>query len=226
MAERGLALTSAAPVRLPSSEDSPSFRYHLERTAPMAVAAAAVHTVAVPLLCGLAGMVLFGVGGFLPAGALGFLGALSFLNWIPLIGNSTLRANLVRNLGAKPGWTFVGLRAAQGTLLQEARRVETDDNVGFMQMTEKTLVVATEAGTVSIPREDIRGFSTERMLGLPYLHYIRVEFQEPDGLKTFLFVSREGDSVQQHRKSTDKLRARLIEWHADHQLKWLEAQDR
>ena len=220
MVERGLELT-AAPAQLPSSEDSPSFRYHLERTAPMAVAAAAIHTVAVPMLCGLIGWGLFGVGGFLPAGALGFLAALSFLNWIPLIGNRALRKNLAKTLGAKLGWTFVGLRAAQSTLMQEARRVETDDNVGFLRVTDGALEVATEAGELRIPRDQIRGFSTERMIGLPYLHYIRVEFQEEDGLKAFLVVSREGTSVQQHRKSTDALRDKLVEWHAEHQLKWL-----
>lgn len=190
----------------------------------MAVAAAAIHTVAIPLGCGLVGLVLFGVGGFIPAGAIGFIGALSFLNWVPLIGNHTLRTNLSKTLGAKPGWTFVGLRAAQGTMIQEARRVETDDNVGFMRITEDALEVATEGGEVSVPRDRIRGFETERMLGLPYLHYIRVEFEEDDGLKAFLLVSREGTSVQQHRRNTDALHDRLVEWHADHQLRWLEAQ--
>ena len=192
----------------------------------MAVAAAAVHTVAIPVACGLVGLVLFGISGFLPAGAIGFLGALSFLNWIPLIGNQALRTNLSKNLGAKPGWTFVGLRAAQGTMLQEARRVETDDNVGFMRVTDEALEVVTEGGELAIPCDRIRGFSTERMLGLPYLHYIRIEFDEDDGLKAFLLVSREGTSVQQHRKNTEILRKRLVEWHADHQLQWLEARGR
>ncbi|MEM7676992.1 MAG: hypothetical protein AAF449_13390 [Myxococcota bacterium] len=225
MNDRGLELT-AAPARLPSSQDSPSFRYHLERTAPMAVAAAAVHTVAVPMMCGLAGWALFGAAGFLPAGAVGCLGALAFLNWIPLIGNRALRANLSRTLGKSKGWTFVGLRAVQGSLVQEARRVETDDNVGFLRVTEKALEVATEGGALQLSRESIRGFSAERMLGLPYLHYIRVEFEENGQLKAFLFVSREGSSVQQHRRSTDRLRDRLVEWHADHQLEWLADQGR
>ena len=226
MVERSLAPMPARPARLPSSDESPSFRYHLERTAPMAVAAAAVHTVAVPLVCGLVGLSLFGTGAFLPAGAIGFFGALSFLNWIPLIGNQTLRGNLVRRLGTKAGWTFVGLRATQGSMMQEARRVETDDNVGFLRVTDDALEIATEGGELRIRRDTIRGFTTERMIGLPYLHYIRVEFEEDDGLMAFLFVSREGRSVARHRKNTEALRQRLVDWHADHQLAWLAARGR
>ena len=225
MVERGLEQPTA-PARLPSSEASPSFRYHLERTAPLAVAAAALHTVAIPVACGLVGLALFGAGAFFPAGAVGFVGAMSFLNWIPLIGNRTLRANLVRTLGAKPGWVFVGLRASQGSVLEEARRVETDDNVGFLRTTNEALEVTTEGGSVSIPRDRIRGFAQERMLGLPYLFFIRVEFEEDNRIKSFLFVSREGNSVREHRKNTDALRRRLVEWHAEHQLKWLEAHGR
>lgn len=223
MAERGSELTTSVPAELPTSGDSPSFRNHLERTAPKAVAAAALHTVAIPLAAGLVGLLAFGIAGFLPASALGFFGALSFLNWIPLIGNRTLRNNLEQSLGPKQGWVFVGLRASQGSLVQEARRVETDDNVGFLRTTDEALEVTTEGGALSVGRDMIRGFSTERMLGLPYLQYIRVEFEEDGALRSFLFVSREGGSVEQHRKNTVALHDRLVEWHADHQLKWLDA---
>ena len=192
----------------------------------MAVAAAAVHTIAFPATFGLLGFLTFGTAGFLPAGVVGFVAALAFLNWIPLMGNRALRTKLIKSLGAKPGWTFIGLRAAQGTMLQEARRVETDDNVGFMRVTPSALEVVTESGELSVSRDHIRGFSTERMLGLPYLHYIRVEFEENDGVKAFLFVSREGSSVQQHRRSTEQLRDKLVEWHADHQLEWLKSRGR
>ncbi len=226
MADRGPEHGLLAPARVPSSEDSPSFRNHLERTAPVAVAAATVHTLLLPIIFASVGWAVFGTGGFLPVGAMGLLVALSCLNWIPVIGNQTLRDNLVKSLGRKPGATFVGLRAVQGNGVQEALRVETDDNVGFLYTTDRSLEVVTEGGSLSVPRDRIRGFDTERMRGLPYLHYIRVEFEEDHMLKAFLVVSREGRSIKQHRKTTERLRARLVEWHAEHQLRWLEERGR
>lgn len=134
--------------------------------------------------------------------------------------NRSLRRRLARALGVRGKGVFVGLRAMQGTLLSESLRTETDDNVGFLQIEERRLLVHTEAQALVLDIDEIRGFLTEPVVALPYLFFIRVELMNGD---SFLVTSREGDTLRGMRGATETLRGRLVKWHADHQLAWLES---
>lgn len=209
---------------VPSADASPVFREYRDRSWLMVTTGTALvtlvglsFTTVVGLwaggLLGLLGGVVAGVGGGLWAG-------LS----MSAVANRLLRRRLRQSLGVRGRGIFVGLRTSQGDLWTELHRKETDDNVGFLELGDQTLSVISEAGKVTLPRDSIRGFERERVKAVPMLWFIRVLIDEEEGFEgSFLVVSREGDSLAAQSEATALLYDRLVTWHTEHQLAWLEA---
>lgn len=207
---------------VPSVEASPVFREYRDKSWLWVTTATAIVT-----LFGLTATTIFGLwlGG--AAGLLGgvFAGVGSGL-WAGLrmsaTANRGLRRRLRRTLGVRGRGIFVGLRIRQDDLWAELHRKETDDNVGFLELGDDAMSITSEAGKVSLPRGDVRGFERETVKAVPMLWFIRVlvDVEGQDG--TFLLVSREGDSLRAQAEATRILYERLVGWHAEHQLAWLE----
>lgn len=208
---------------MPSAEASPVFREYRDKSWLWVTSATAIVT-----LFGLSATTIFGLwlGGI--AGLLGGVvaGVGSGL-WAGLrmsaAANRVLRRRLRRNLGVRGRGIFVGLRASQGDLWSELHRKETDDNVGFLELGEEALTLTSEAGKVSLQRDVIRGFERETVKAVPMLWFIRVIVDDEGHDGSFLLVSREGDSLRAQADATQVLYERLVAWHTEHQLAWLEA---
>ncbi len=207
---------------IPSADASPVFREYRDKSWFLVTSATALITVlglSASTFIGLWAGGLLGLVGGVVAGATGGL-------WAGLqmsaTANRLLRRRLRERLGVRGRGVFVGLRAYQDDLWSELHRKETDDNVGFLEIGDESITITSEGAKVCLPRDDIRGFEKERVKAVPMLWFIRV-LVDDDGCyqSSFLLVSREGDSLAAQEKATRLLYERLINWHAEHQLKWL-----
>lgn len=172
------------------------------------------------------GLGALGVTGGIAALALGLAGVAVTANQVGCIGNRALADRLRERLGIDTGeLEFVGLcrgdNNARSKLLKP--HLETDDNVGFLGFDDECLRVHLEAATLAIPREEIRRISLERVVELPYLRWVRIEFFRDDqATASFLLMSREGTTLRDLRRGTRALHDRLVEWHVSAQLRWLD----
>lgn len=206
---------------IPSADASPVFREYRDKSWFLVTSATALITVlglTASTFLGLWAGGLFGLVGGVVAGATGGL-------WAGLkmsaTANRLLRRRLRERLGVRGRGVFVGMRAYQDDLWSELHRKETDDNVGFLEVGDESLTITSEGAKVCLPRDDIRGFEQERVKAVPLLWFIRVLIDHEGFEGSFLLVSREGDSLAAQAEATRLLYERLIDWHADHQLKWL-----
>ena len=208
---------------VPSGEDSPEFRRYRDRTWLQVTSGTALVTTVGGLAMAIAAGGLLGAPAALIAGVgLGLVSGMWSGLKLSALANRGLRARLRRALGVRGRGIFVGLRAEQGALWAELRRKETDDNVGFLEIEEHTLCITTEVGKVAMRREAVRGFDRERVKAVPMLTFVRVLLDDDGRDASFLLVSREGDSLRAQAAATETLYRRLVEWHAEHQLAWLD----
>ncbi len=192
--------------------------------------------VGVPVMAGVSLVVGLGpavatIGGVLLGGALGGIAGLVLglssaalgLSRVVLFGNQRLRRQLEERLGAiAQGGHFVGICETKNNRAM-ALRLETDDNVGFLRWTPTHLTVLTEGNVLVLAQDDIYGFDLVPVAALPYLPWIRVTYDGPNGRDTFLLMSREASSVAAQKRATKDLYAQLVDWHTEQQLEWLEA---
>jgi hypothetical protein len=221
--DRSLVRTTASAL-VPSGEASPEFRRYRDRTWLQVTTGTAAVTAGGIVLALVLGGTLGGLAGFVAGVSLGMLAGMWTGLHLSAVANRRLRGRLRRQLGVRGRGIFVGLRAAQGALWAELHRKETDDNVGFLEVEAQHLLITTEAGKVALRREDVRGFTRERVKAVPLLSFVRVLLDEDGVDASFLLISREGDSLKAHVEASEVLYRLLVEWHAEHQLRWLEAQ--
>jgi hypothetical protein len=138
---------------------------------------------------------------------------------VALLGNARLRARLASRLNPPMEAIFVGLCRPENNTVREkyfTNRVETNDNVGFLEIGAEALVIKTEDGRIELPRASIRQVELERYVEYPSLRWIRIEVQEPGSApKAILLSSREATTLNEERKATEALRAKLVEWFAE-----------
>jgi hypothetical protein len=172
------------------------------------------------------GLGALGVTGGIAALAFGLAGVTVTANLVGCIGNRALAERLRERLGIDTGeLEFVGLCRGDNNARKKilTPHLETDDNVGFLGFDDERLRVHLEAATLVIPREEIRRISLERVVELPYLRWVRIEFfREDQATASFLLMSREGTTLRDLRRATRSLHDRLVEWHVSAQLRWLE----
>ena len=173
------------------------------------------------------GLAVAGVAGAAAGTVLGAGSLWAMMNRVTVYGNGRLRSALAKRLGAPQDAEFVGLclpenNTVQGKLL--TLRLETDDNVGFLNLEDKAMRIRMEEGQLSIPRDHVREVSTERFIELPYLRWICVQYYEAGALRTLLLCSRQCRSLREARRSTDKLLARIEDWYTEPVIQQLEAE--
>ncbi|MEW5854319.1 MAG: hypothetical protein AB2A00_36430 [Myxococcota bacterium] len=143
----------------------------------------------------------------------------SVINRTSGMGNGALRAELAGRLGgARPNELFVGLCLAENNTVTAkllTPRLDTDDNVGFLSISEDALLIRTEEGHVRIARDAIRRVSLERFTEMPYLRWIVVEHYDDTTLRKVLVSSREGATLRHFRDETLALHARLTHWYLE-----------
>lgn len=142
-----------------------------------------------------------------------------------LLGNQELAARLKSSLRlTDPGtWYFVGVcRGHQNHLSAKLfpPRVETDENVGFMRLFADRLEIRMENATAVVPRAQVRDIRLEDVVEAPFLQWVRIELYDPDGqLDSFLFMSREGNTLREQQRFNHRLFERIRDWHIRDKLK-------
>ena len=208
---------------VPAAQRSSAFEIHRRALLPTALF---FHTAAIglPFLLTAPGLFL----GWLPGAALGSLVGLgitfSMLNRGALIGNARLERKLRSRLSAyTERLEFVGIcELENNTLERRIRRFETDDNVGLLGVTDEKLCVLTEDGKIEIHREDVSSVTLEPLPDYPRLSWVRIEFDRGEDRQGFLLMSRDAKNLDEIRVKTEKLYHRLVQWHVESQLAWLE----
>jgi hypothetical protein len=148
------------------------------------------------------------------------------INHTPMFGNRALERELRDRLnGHDPALEFVGLGQPGSNTLRiklSSVRMETDDNVGLLELSETALSIRTDSATLLVEPGAIQRIELERMVELPLLSWIRIELEHAEGDTSILVTSRQASSLRFARAATRKLYERLIHWHADRQLAWLD----
>lgn len=179
-----------------------------------------------PLVGGALGFLALGLGWGLLAASASTIAAISIVNIAALLGNDKLEARLREQLGVSTDVEFVGLCRSENNTFRGkylTPRLDTDDNVGFLAMNESELLVRTEESLIAIERDCIQRIERTRCIELPYLSWIRIEFEDDVGAEhSFLLMSRHASTIRQIRVRTEDLYVRLIDWHTEGQLRWLE----
>lgn len=215
-----LPVPSRGADLVPSGDEAPVFARYRDRTFVVVTAGTVLATTALLPAAMVAGLVaLQGIAGVVAGAGVACTAGFGIGMWMTSTANRLLRARVRSALGARARGVFVGLRAMQGGLLKEVVRKETDDNVGFLELEEARLRITTESGVVTLEPDAIRGFVPERVKAIPYLAFVRVELSDGSSM---LLISREGDSLRAMRRATERLRSRLVTWHAEHHLRWLD----
>lgn len=207
---------------VPSAEASPVFREYRDKSWLWVTSATAIVTLFGLTATTLFGLWLGGVAGLLGGVVAGVGSGLWAGLRMSATANRVLRRRLRRTLGVRGRGIFVGLRAQQDDLWSELHRKETDDNVGFLELGDEAMAITSEAGKVSLQKDEIRGFERETVKAVPMLWFIRVLVDQEGQDGSFLLVSREGDSLRAQVEATRILYERLVAWHAEHQLAWLD----
>ena len=148
------------------------------------------------------------------------MGIMGFLvicyNHIGLLGNRALERRLRQRLGGERHEEFVGLGQSDNNTFRAkylAVRVETDDNIGLFELRADRLVIRPEEGRLPIALDAVKGITTEPMIDLPYLSWIRVTYTRSDGVEdSVLMSSRQVSSLRQARRATHALYQRLVSW--------------
>ena len=208
---------------IPAARRSSAFEVHRRTLLPTALL---FHTAAIglPFLMTAPGLLL----GWLPGAALGSLVGLgitfAMLNRGALIGNARLERRLRGRLMAfTERLEFVGMcELENNTLEQRVRRFETDDNVGLLALTDDKLVVLMEEGRVEVHRDEVSSVTLEPLPDYPRLSWVRIEFDRGEDRQGFLLMSRDAKNLEEIRQRTEKLYQRLVQWHVESQLAWLE----
>jgi hypothetical protein len=208
---------------IPTAQKRSSFEIHRRALLPTALL---FHTAAIglPFLMTAPGLLI----GWLPGAALGSLIGLgitfSMLNRGALIGNARLERRLRNKLMAfTDRLEFVGVcELENNTLEQRVRRFETDDNVGLLALTDEKLVVLMEEGRIELHRDEVSSVTLEPLPDYPRLSWVRIEFDRGEDRQGFLLMSRDARNLEEIHERTDKLYRRLVQWHVESQLAWLE----
>ena len=204
------------------ADDRSVFAQHRQSVAPVATLLGSFGSLLTTVSLSALGAMAFGVPGLFIGATLGASSGMMLLNWTSLLGNPRLEGSLRSRLGARATADFVGIRDESKSAPRDLTRMETDDNVGFLNLTETALIIVTEEDTLSIPREELRGFSLEPVVELPYVKWIRVEFEQGAGSSSLLLMSRRARTLREVRRQTQSLYERLVNWHTASQLRWLE----
>ncbi len=180
-----------------------------------------------PLLCAALGFVVLGPLGGVIAASAATAAAVSIVNISALLGNERLERRLRARLApAADDLEFVGLCRSENNSLRGkylTPRLDTDDNVGFVKAADDALRILTEEGVVAIPRDEIRQITRCRCIELPYLSWIRIEIEDASATAgSFLLMSRQAGTIREVRARTDALYAKLVDWHTEGLLAWLE----
>lgn len=207
---------------VPAAQESSAFAQHRQSVAPLATLLGSFGSLVTTISLSALGAAVLGVPGLFIGATLGASSGMMLLNWTSLLGNPRLEESLRARLGARASSNFVGIREAVSPGTRDFVRMETDDNVGFLELTESALNVVTEEGPLTLPRDEIRGFSMEPVIELPYVKWIRVEFEQGGGVSCLLLMSRRARTLREVRKQTQQLYERLVNWHTASQLRWLE----
>ncbi|MEO1270463.1 MAG: hypothetical protein AAFX99_20440, partial [Myxococcota bacterium] len=133
-------------------------------------------------------------------------------NRLALLGNRTLERRLRQRLNNTDG-VFVGLCKVENNRIL-ALRVETDDNIGFLELHPDNLLIRTEEGVLSIAPANLQRITTELMRDLPYLSWIRLDYTRSDNGEedSILLYSRQVVSLRQARRAAQPLHDRLVQW--------------
>jgi len=158
------------------------------------------------------------IGGIVGSGVAGLVGV-RWLDAVTLqISNRGLKSRLVRKLetiGDLPfnpqDWNvrFVGL--AHPVRIRLAR-LETDDDVGFLQVTPQGICYRGDVLTFDVPMEDVLEVRL-RPLGYGYgmfgMRCIEIRFRNEEPFRSLLLVSREGERLSEANRDTIALYHRL-----------------
>lgn len=229
MSERpeSLALCIEDPGIVPYSGRGSTFRRHCRTHGVLALTTTSLGMFT-PLLCGTLGFLALGLGWGLLAASASTLAAISIVNIAALLGNDKLESRLRERIGAASGHLeFVGLCRSENNTFRGkylTPRLDTDDNVGFLDLTDSELRIWTEESMVVIARDSIQRIDRARCIELPYLSWIQIEFEDEDNITgSFLLMSRQASSIRGIYSRTEDLYRQLIDWHTEAQLRWLEA---
>ena len=204
----------AAPEPPVSLQRSTFARYR-QREGVVALSCAAAAYL-VPPTAMLLGLAAAGPLGAALSALFGVVGWAWLMDHTGLLGNVRLRAELASRLGVAPGTAdFVGIGLPENNTFVAKYlhpRLDSDDNVGFLSIRDDQLLLMTEEGQVQIAREDVRRISTERLVELPYLRWIKLEYYKGDKLTAVLVSSRESSTLTETRAATGALCSRLTAW--------------
>jgi hypothetical protein len=171
----------------------------------------------------LAGFALGGLAGMVAGASAGIFTLYHVTSRSTYLGNERLRDALAEKLRPADGAEFVGVAETRNNRLAPA--VETDDDVGFFELTDSELRLRTESNEIVIRQRDLHGIHFEIMWMHPFLQWLRVEYDdESSQRRSFLMSSRDAKTLADARRNTRKLYRRIVEWHSERQLKWLDAQ--
>lgn len=203
-----------------------AFHRHCRTTGVVALAATSLGMFT-PLIAGALTFLTLGLGWGLVAVSASTAAAVTFVNIAALIGNRRLERRLRRQVGpAVAELEFVGLCRSENNSVKGkylTPRLDTDDNIGFLDLADDALRVITEEGVIAIARDSIREIGRSPCIELPYLSWIRIEVEHADDATTsFLLMSRQAATIRELRGRTEALYCQLVDWHTDAQLRWLE----
>jgi len=221
-----LALCVRDPGIVPYAERGSTFHRHCRTAGVLALTTTSLGMFT-PLVCGALGFLTLGLGWGLLAATASTAAAISIVNISALLGNDRLERQLRERIGANlDDLEFVGLCRSENNSVKGkylTPRLDTDDNVGFLELAEKELRILTEESVVTVPRDSIQSIDRVRCIELPYLSWIRIEFEDDgDTASSFLVMSRQATSIREIRTRTQDLYTRLVDWHTEAQLRWLE----
>lgn len=221
-----LMLAPCYPSELvPYSSRSSTFQRHCRTHGLLALSATSLGMFT-PLVCGALGFVTLGLGWGLLAATASTVAAIAIINGAALLGNDKLESRLRREMEVPDELEFVGLCRIENNSLRGkylTPRLDTDDNVGFLELSDAELSIRIEEAVIAVERDAIARIERERCVELPYLSWIRIEFEDDTGRdRSFLMMSREASSIREIRTRTEALYAQLIDWHTESQLRWLD----
>ncbi|MBI2375299.1 MAG: hypothetical protein HYV07_14990 [Deltaproteobacteria bacterium] len=178
-------------------------------------------------------LAIVGFAAFGPVGAIGAaIGASLAGVWTVRSVSRSFNQRLFEQLRDRLGGRgeFVGvsrLETNDKKTLGASGRVDTDDNAGFLSLDPDRVVIRLEHGVLDIPRDRIQQLTLVPVEAHPKARYIRIDIDTDSGRPAgFLVMARGDGTAKGSRAPTDVLYERLVEWHFEAQMEWLENRER
>ncbi|MBI4818300.1 MAG: hypothetical protein HY791_18695 [Deltaproteobacteria bacterium] len=174
------------------------------------------------------GFALFGPIGAVAAAAGASLAGMWTVRSVSRSYNQRLLEDLRRRLGAQGEFVGVSrLETNDKKTLSASGRVDTDDNAGFLTLDPDRITIRLEHGALEIPRDKVESLELVPVEAHPKARYIRIDLEaDPTNPSGFLVMARGDGTAKGSRAPTQALYERLVEWHFEGQMAWLENRER